>query len=486
MPRQLAIELTSGEARALLLAVSESHITVEKSLVVPLTAEEKGDDAANRTVEETVAGALLENGITRVETLAVVGRADIELRLLTVPPAPEEELPSLVRFQASHELPNFDASTLLDYLPLEENSEQPRRVLAAVLKRGVKERLEKICRNAKLTLTHIVLRSAASASLMLRQKPELRSTCCLLVEILGRQVELTAVNGGRVVFLRHMLLSADPTDSPEAADNLTSEIRRTRVVVANQEKVDVVAPLLLIGQGEARCLLADRLRTTVDTEVSLVDPLPESIVAEPATSISPQDRDYCAALVGAVADEAAGRPHALDFLNPRQPPKTPSRRNTYVVTGLAVVALVFALVVFREIQSANLKKEVIRLQNIRAEQKPKIEEGEKIIEASEQVETWVRGEVAWLEELRWLSEQFPPAEEATLKKLNAFGDDRRREMVLDGYTRDAPAKAKLDGGLRDPRHTMVPKTTEDRRDEKYKVSFSSSVNLKPSSSRKHE
>ena len=118
MARRLALELTNVEARALLLTVSESRVHVEKSLTLPLAAEAPAE--GQPTVEQKVVEFLNKNGISRVETLAVVGRADIELRLLSVPPSPDDELPGLVRFQAAGEFANLDADAMLDYLPLDE------------------------------------------------------------------------------------------------------------------------------------------------------------------------------------------------------------------------------------------------------------------------------------------------------------------------------------------------------------------------------
>ncbi len=478
MPRRLALELTPAAARALVATTSESRVTVEKSLTIPLTTDE--EQAERPTVEQTVVEALSKSGIARLETIAVVGRGDIELRLLSVPPAPDEELPNLVRFQASQELPNLDADAPLDYLPLGEAPGQPRRVLAAVLKPDVKQRIERICREAKLSLGQIVLRSAASVSLMLQEKLKLRGTCCLLVEMLGRQVELAAVNQGRVVFLRHMLLSDSPADSTEAAESLFSEIRRTRVVVANQENVETVEPIVLVDDGPARRKLAERLDATTDGAVLLVDAVPRSLIADVPTTGSPEDRDHWRAMVGALADEAAQRPPAFDFLHPRQAPKPASRRNTYALVGLAAAIVVLAAIALNWHQRTRLEAEILRLENESAALEPKVQEGNKLIEAAEHVESRLKGEVVWIEELRWLSEQLPPAQDARLTKLIIVSDGPRRQMTLSGLARDVDAVTKLDQSLRDATHQIVGKTKSERGSKgKYQFEFGSSVRITP-------
>jgi len=475
MIRRLALELTNVEARALVVAASESRVTVERSLVVPLADDGKADQAAS---EQKVVDALTAAGLARFETIAVVGRADVELRLLSMPPTPDEELPNLVRFQASQELPNLDAAAALDYLPLGEDPGEPRRVLAAVLKPGVKQRLERICQASKLTLVHVVLRSAASASLVLDEKPELGEGCWLLAEILGRRVELAAVRRRQIVFLRHVLLPDDPTESDEAAESFFAEIRRTRVVVANQENGQAVETVVLVGEGQPRRALAERLAAAVDTRVVLVDPLPKSMVIAPSTTLSQQDRDFSTGLVGAVVDEAAGRRPALDFLHPRQPPKPPSRRGTYVLVGVIAAMVVLALLVFNHVRAVRLDRAIREKDRQLTRLKPLVKKAETAIAAADQVDAWVGNEVVWLDELRWLSERFPTAADARLTTLGAFSNERGRGMTLSGLARDADAKAVLDRSLQDATHQLLPQTSEDRGGERYQITFGSAVRIK--------
>lgn len=476
MIRRLVLELTTTEARALVVAASESRIAVEKSLTVPLAAGEEKDTLS--ASEQQFVDALAAAGLAKYEAIAVVGRADVELRLLTVPPAPDAELPSLVRFQATQELPNLDADTPLDYLPLDEAADQPRRVLAAVLKPGIRERIVRLCDAANLALTHIVLRSAASASLMLQEKPELRDRCFLLVEIIGRRVELAAVNRRRVVFLRHVLLPGDPSQSSEAAESLVSEVVRTRVVVANQESGQTVDPVILIGQGPSRRGLVEQLGSAVGVPAMLVDSLPRTAVVAGGAALSDQDRDSATALLGAVADVAAARAAAFDFLNPRQPPKPPSRRNTYVLAGVVAATALLALVVVNQVRTASLTRDVLRLQNESAALDARVKEADAVIAASEKIESWLDEGVLWLDELRWLSDQFPSAKDARLEKLTALGNDRRRQMDLVGLARDAGAKAELDENLRDKTHQVAPKNSDARTGDQYKITFSSTVHIK--------
>ena len=79
------------------------------------------------------AKALAEHGLSRIEALVAVGRASIELRFLSTPPAPEEELPDLVRFQAVRQFTTLGDDWPLDFVPLSPNADGGINVLAAAI-----------------------------------------------------------------------------------------------------------------------------------------------------------------------------------------------------------------------------------------------------------------------------------------------------------------------------------------------------------------
>lgn len=489
MPKQLVIELDAAEARAMLLSVAGLRVKLEKYLEIALEKEvgerkEYSGEAAAAELNLAVVQSLAREGISHVETIALVGREDVELRLLNLPPAPEAELPEMVRFQAAQEMPALGAKTPLDYLPLDEGrpAGQSQRVLAAVLKPGVMSRLEKICGEAKLTLTSVVLRPAATASLVLREKPELGAGCCLLLEMLDRHMEIAALNRGQVVFLRQVLL-AEGADDAAAAEALIAEIRRTRLAAASQEGVEKVEPIVVLGEGADYETFAKILQNSLGADVLPFDPM----VSSRAVKIDSQDLanerdtwrdDYCTALVGAAVDEASGRRPAFDFLHPRRPAQPPNRRNTYMLAALCAAVCVLAVIALNWVQNYRFTKDIARIQWQLSSLEPKLKEAEKLVAADEEMQVWLRDEVVWLEELSWLSEKFPPAKDAMLNSFSATAAAGRREMRLGGLARDVDAAGKLDAGLRDDAHQVVGRTkSENSSGGGYGIQFRSSVQI---------
>ena len=93
----------------------------------------------------------------RLDALVAIGRTNIELRQLSVPPAPDDELPDMVRFQALREFNQMEEDWALDYVPIDEDPTQPRTVLAAAIAPEQIELVRKTCQAAGLRPRRLVL-----------------------------------------------------------------------------------------------------------------------------------------------------------------------------------------------------------------------------------------------------------------------------------------------------------------------------------------
>src|SRR5688500_17758540 len=116
MAQLLAIEWDAREARLAIGRTRGKELTIEHALAVLLGAREDG--TADSSIGSQIANELRRRGVGRVETLVAVGRANIELKQLSLPPAPEEELPELVRFQALRQFTTIGEDWPLDFVRL--------------------------------------------------------------------------------------------------------------------------------------------------------------------------------------------------------------------------------------------------------------------------------------------------------------------------------------------------------------------------------
>src|SRR5262245_38606213 len=117
MPNFLAIEWDSREARLVVARSRGVLVTLEHAFSVAVGAHPDRIDDLEAATGKIIGQALAQHRMGKMTTLVGVGRANIELKRLTLPPSPADELPDLVRFAALREFNSLDDSWPLDFLP---------------------------------------------------------------------------------------------------------------------------------------------------------------------------------------------------------------------------------------------------------------------------------------------------------------------------------------------------------------------------------
>src|SRR4051794_24597364 len=161
MSRFVGLEWDAKEARVVIGRKRTSGVAVDHALVVPLPQREEGT-TAEPDVGSVLARALADQGVARSEALVAVGRASIELRFLSTPPVPEDELPDVVRFQAMRQFTTLGDNWPLDFVPLGPNADGGMNVLAAAISPELLEQIRKDCSVAGITVSRLVLRPFAA------------------------------------------------------------------------------------------------------------------------------------------------------------------------------------------------------------------------------------------------------------------------------------------------------------------------------------
>ena len=146
-------------------------------------------------------------------TLVGVGRDQVQMVLLSLPPAPPEELPELVRFQAEREFTTLGDDAALDYIPLSGDATTPHQVLAAALAGVGLTEVRDLCQSIGVEPERITLRATAAASFVARRLGAASSDVSLVVNRLTDEADLTVLVGDQVVLVRTVRLP----DAAEAA-----------------------------------------------------------------------------------------------------------------------------------------------------------------------------------------------------------------------------------------------------------------------------
>jgi Tfp pilus assembly PilM family ATPase len=484
MPQALALEWDSSEARLVVASSHGDRAAIEQAFVVALRRPQAGEDQEAEEVDvgKQIAAALASRGIGRIDTLVAVGRASIELRQLTLPPAPDDELPDLVRFQAMREFNQFDEDWLLDFMPLDEaEQEGSRSVLAAAIGPELVAQIQRTCEKAGLTPQRLVLRPCAAASLLGRTHAAGATPPQLLIDLLSDEADLTVMIDRQVVFLRTTRISGDPLQNADQRRALFGEIRRTIAAAENQLGGQRIEAIALCGSDEQHAALAASIEEELAAPTQLFDPFAGLDLGRELRGKLPEHPGRFAPLLGMALAELEQTGQAIDFLHPRHRPEPPSRRTRLVAGAGAAVLAVGLLVGYRGLQRKWVNDDVKRLTDETKQLEKEVTAAKKAVAAVAEVEKWTATDVVWLDELNQLSKNFLPARQVRATKLTLGpGQQKGGKITLEGLAAGASSIINLESRLRSGSRRVEDQVTrEDESTKPYTRQFTSAVFVEP-------
>jgi len=451
MSRLLALEWDAKEAR---IAVGRSRaggVTVENTLTVPLPQREEGPAAA-ADVGAAIAKVLSHHGLSRVETLVAVGRSNIELKFLSTPPVPPEELPDLVRFQAVKQFTTLGEDWPLDFVPISPNADGGTNVLAAAISSELVEQIKQTCSAAGVSVSRLVLRPFAAAALLKDQLGD--GNCRMMIDLLRDDADLTVLIGPQVIFPRTVRLPAI-NDSEALARVLLAEGRRTMIAAQNQLGGRRVEEIVIFGDGQHHSTLKQLLEKELSLPVRLVDPFERVEVTGEAKASKPEFPGTFAPLLGMLLDEAVARPPIIDFLHPRKKPEPPNRRRLYAIAGAAVAALVLVAVMGLQMRLWSLDGQIEDLRRQKADFEKQAKLSAKPVKDAALLDQFAAGDITWLDELSRTSQKFPAPEAARVDDISAqFLPKAGAKLHITGVADKHSTIRQIEDSLRDKQHRV--------------------------------
>ncbi|MDA1051622.1 MAG: hypothetical protein O3C40_14230 [Planctomycetota bacterium] len=479
MAKLLALEWGLREARVAVARTHGDDIVVEQAFAVDLGPRDPGQTFSDETVADKLAKALVARGLGRTETLVAVGRASIELRQLTLPPSPPEELPDLVRFQAMREFTTIGDDWAIDFVRLDTADDDMLSVLVAAISPDMVSQITLTCQAVVSSAPkRLVLRTFAAASLLRRHDRGTTQPCRLMVDLLADEADLTVMLDESVVLMRTVRLAV-AEDGAVQSKALLGEIRRTIASAQNQLRGRRVEKVILCGDETDQQALKHEIESGLALAVELFDPF-EGIQVDSALQANrPAHAGRFAPLLGMLMDEAAGATHPIDFLHPRKRPAAPNQTKRHALIGGAVAATLLLMAAGIYFQLSSLDAEIEAVKEASAAMKDEAEEANTSIAHARSVEHFLASDITWLDELYAMAKQLPPPEDAIFTQLNMnTRQPSGAQIVLDGFTREADQISELRDSLRsDDRRIASTGTSNDPRREDYTWRFKETVLL---------
>ncbi|WP_373650326.1 type IV pilus biogenesis protein PilM [Schlesneria sp. DSM 10557] len=384
---------------------------------------------------------LRRHNINAKQVVVALAREDAVLRLLELPSVPDDELPTLVRFQAAARTAQSLDQLLLDFLPLPLRAgvSQKEVWLATALLSTVTP-LRTLLEEAGLDLTHLTLSSLALTELIARgeAKQALETSGASLIVLRDQARMELAVVSQRQLIAAHAVKWSSINDIPPVTKML-AEVSRLLVQVQAWLPEGTLHRAWVIGDdadvGELPAALAKRWNCPAER----FDPFLQSGMSGGSAKLEGPSSHYAIAAGLAFTQSGAITPK-LDLLNPRQPPPKRDPRKPYYAAAAAAALLVLATGTAVVQQSlAAYDAEINQNQLKESKLKEQLKEGEPTFVASKALEDWRARGVNQLQQIAELHQvmegtdklvisdyRFDPGSGDSIARIKAAGNAKTR------------------------------------------------------------
>ncbi|MBN1855175.1 MAG: hypothetical protein JW829_20760 [Pirellulales bacterium] len=488
MPKAIAIDWNPSEVRYLVAELSRDRVQLLQAGACNRSRLPADGDPLE-SITRSLAELFRQTGALGAAAIIAIGRGDMDIYRLTLPPATDDELAALVHTQILSQAGAGVGEPVVDFLAPQASPNASRPVEAVVTQQETVDRYQTFGTSAGIRLKRLILRPYATASLRYRMEAN-RTETVLLVSILGSEVDLILASANRIHFWRTVQIPEDTQiqstsqDSPashpdiqtstpqtrlsqtETLDALALEITRTLAVAPTQlPEGQSIEGIVLFGSRDDCSALSSMLEPQTEINIRSLDPTSAPGVTWMASPMVPSSTDpiarevvgietlsepgRVAPLIGMLLDEAEGNPPAMDLLHPRRPPKPYNRRRLWILTAVAAAiflitggSMVSGLVDDAKTKSIGYVRELRRLRSTDRKLA-----GEVAVERS--LQEWAQGDIVWLDELRDLSAKFPPAQDVIVRSMTISPRRGGGAVIhIQGSVRDPSVVGRMDLDLR--------------------------------------
>lgn len=446
MANTIILEWDPTRVRAAVGSASANAPSVQRTVTFDLSSGEESDEVV--TMADSISAGLKEHKIGKGDAIVVVERSVAELRVLSVPPVPDDELPDVVRFQAGREFTSVTDGWLVDFIRLPSSPNGQRRVLAGAISPQVAAQIRGTCDTAGLNLKKVVLRPFASGRLL--AAAGMLQEDCVLIELLGETADMTVFSQSGLQLTRSIRVSSEA--SVEAiAKQMQMELKRTLTSFQNQQQNADVKRVLIMAPSDLSGSLESTLSEALELQCLAVDPWSIFKNLGSAKGSAPDHSETLAAVLGGLCSSSEDYSE-IDFVNPTRPPAPPSNRRRNVLIAATAATLLVSLGGLYWVQASQLDSQLAQLQEEVAKMGREDQTHQDRLKEIGMLEEWVSNRPNWLAEMGEMSRQFPLPDDAIVDNLGLSLDEKNRLAVikLTGKASSAEAIRQLEQELRDP------------------------------------
>jgi hypothetical protein len=469
MPRILAIDWDRHEVRAVLVTSGPTGTLVAGAWAATLATQDPAGLNAKQ-IGGRLAAVMSGPLEGKVTTIVGAGRDQVQMKLLSLPPAPPEELPELVRFQAEREFTTLGENAALDFIPLFGDAENQHQVLAVALSPAGMTEVRELCQALELEPDRVVLRACAAGGAANRAGVIDAGKIALVVNPLTDETDLTVQSGEQVHLMRTVRLP-DPTQVEGRQRALVGEIRRT-VAAARQQLMDLPVELVVLCGNASAPDSASGLAEELDMPVVLFDATESAPAGVTSHGVAAESLGRFAAVLGMALTEADRRPPIVDFANVRRRAEPQRFTRTHALAAVAAAVALLGIALHFWINTASVARELADVQSEIQTLKPSKDQYDKITANATAIESWLDTDVNWLDEMEqfgrrlrpqpFSAKDYPVNDDVVLTNVTMYRppgiNAKGGRMDVNAVAKSPAAVDGLERRLSDERHVVRPGT----------------------------
>lgn len=460
MAKRIVLEIDDALIRGAEVTYAASSAKIVRFFTIPLT---EGVPLSNQV--DTVRQALQQQGLAKADADVIVSRRAVEIREMTAPPVPNNELPDLLKFVARNEFASFTDQWPFDFVPYSEDETVERKVLATALRSAVFAEITKLAEGAGLRVRRLLLRPFCQAAAI--ERHVLPTGVTLFAQRIDKNLDILILRDGLIRSARSVLLAGH--DNQELDREAVAEIERTAILAPQSLAADALDRIVLLG-SIGNPAMRGKLERLGQIQVLSAAELSVPNVTLPRER--PEVLEQATALIGAAGSLLDTRRRQIDFINPRRPEVKRIDKKRLALWGAASAALVLLLVGFGWYLVAQEKRAIAQLteelNSLKAVTEPANQPSaaQRIAEVAV-VDNWMAENVNWLEEFAQLSQRLETGDDVVLNSINARigketvtspGADRQSiaSISLTGNVKSLVAKAAVEKSLAERPYQVEP------------------------------
>ena len=378
--------------------------------------------ASNPEDSTASAGSLLRERLAgwkigTKQTAVILGRDAVVVRRLELPYVPDNDLPDMVRFQASTKASTPIDRLALDFVPLDTPPDAPRIAVTATMDASRLRMIQEVVIGAGLELVAVGLSATSTAELVSRVAPAGSLSGVVLVLLQkGENLELTLLDGGRLAFAHSIRLEV--TEGGPAIQPLQAELNRALVAMSQVRPDASVSRAFVVPGAGLNPAVQEMLDKRFPGAVQRVDPRESAV----ATALSAEESTF-ALRVGPAVGQLLGVQKstlpAIDFVNPRkriEPPDTRKAKIRAIGGGVAILAL---LGIWMNMNAASEREaQLAAIEGEAATINETVNKGKPISDAAVKLKRWRESDPRPLEVLEKMTGLLPPTSDMLLTEID--------------------------------------------------------------------